>query len=312
MNAVAMNTTSMRNLLDESESRFPLDLGIRIPKIRNLYRMATAKQWDPLNAIPWDTLRPEDYSEEQRLAARMYWSRRTWSEYGAISESPALQIRFCQQKHAPDLRFFFTLRTQEESRHAEVSYLFAEKLGGYISGPKQAAFEGSVATHGVRKMALDLDMPLEATIASLVCAAEELAFDMIHHVASVSTNPAAKKIFKLIARDEVRHCAFGWHFMEDRIPHMSRAEILRVQEATEFMIEKVYLNGYQETWLAPDTPAAREEIEADRITYEAGLGATIEKLQKPVFIATVKRVRKLMEPWGFTLKPFHHPKLGTI
>jgi hypothetical protein len=242
----------------------------------------------------------------------MYWSRRTWSEYGAISESPALQIRFCQQREAPDLRFFFTLRTQEESRHAEVSYLFAEKLGGYIAAPKQSAFEGAVATHGVRKMALDLDMPLEATIASLVCAAEELAFDMIHHVASVSTNPAAKKIFKLIARDEVRHCAFGWHFMEHRIPHMSRAEILRVQEATEFMIEKVYLNGYQEAWLAPDTPASRDEIEADRITYEAGLGATIEPIQKPVFIATVKRVRKLMQPWGFTLKPFYHPKLGTI
>ena len=31
----------------------------------------------------------------------MYWSRRTWSEYGAISESPALQIRFCQQREAP-------------------------------------------------------------------------------------------------------------------------------------------------------------------------------------------------------------------
>ena len=149
MSAVA----TIRNLLDEPESRFPLDLGIRIPKIRNLYRLATAKQWDPVKAIPWDTLRPEDYSEEQRLAARMYWSRRTWSEYGAISETPALQIRFCQQKHASDLRFFFTLRTQEESRHAEVSYLFAEKLGGYIPEPKKAAFQNAVATHGVRKMA---------------------------------------------------------------------------------------------------------------------------------------------------------------
>ena len=307
-----MGATAMRSLLDESESRFPLDLGIRIPKIRELYRVATARQWDPLKAIPWDTLHPEDYTEEQRLAARMYWSRRTWSEYGAISESPALQIRFCQEHHEPDLRFFFTLRTQEESRHAEVSYLFAEKLGGYIAEPKKAAFQGSVATHGVRKMALDLDTPLAATIASLVCAAEEIAFDMIHHVAKVSTNLAAKTVFKLIARDEVRHCAFGWYYMEHRIPTMTRDEILHVQEATEIMIEKVYLNGYQEPWLAPDTPASREEVEADRITYEAGLGATVETLQKPVFIGTVKRVRKLMQPWGFTLKPFYHPRLGTI
>lgn len=307
-----MAAVPINNLLDQSESRFPLDLGIRIPKIRELYRIATAKQWEPKTAIPWDTLRPEDYSDEQRLAARMYWSRRAWSEYGAISESPALQIRFCHEKLAPDLRFFFTLRTQEESRHAEVSYLFAEKLGGYIEEPKKAAFQGAVATHGVRRMALDLDTPIEAIIASLVCAAEEMAFDMIHHVATVSTNPAAKKIFKLIARDEVRHCAFGWHFMAERIPHMTQSEIRRVQDATEFMIGEVYLNGYQESWLAPDSQAARDEIEADRITFEAGLGSTIEALQRPVFIGSVKRIRELMKPWGVTLREFYHPKLGTF
>lgn len=309
MSAVA---TPMRSLLDQPETRFPLDLGIRIPKIRELYRLASAKQWNPADDIPWDTLRPEDYTEEQRLAARMYWSRRTWSEYGAISESPALQIRFWQEKHAPDLGLFFAIRTQEESRHAEVSYLFAEKLGGYITEPKRAAFQGAVATHGVRRMALDLDVPLEATIASLICAAEELAFDMIVHVGKVSTNAAAKKIFRLIARDEVRHCAFGWYFMEQRVPHMSKAELQKVQEATEFMIGQVYLNGYQETWLAPDTQVARDEIEADRICHEAGLGATIEKLQAPVFIKSVRRIREAMRPWGITLEPFHHPKLGTF
>jgi hypothetical protein len=313
MTATATATAApMRSLLDQPETRFPLDLGIRIPKIRNLYRMASAKQWDPAKAIPWDTLRPEDYSEEQRLAARMYWSRRTWSEYGAISESPALQIRFWQEKHEPDLGMFFAIRTQEESRHAEVSYLFAEKLGGYIAEPKKAAFQGAVATHGVRRMALDLDVPLEATIASLICAAEELAFDMIVHVSQVSTNPAAKQIFKLIARDEVRHCAFGWHFMEKHLPTMSAERLQQVKEATEFMIGEVYLNGYQESWLAPDTQSARDEVEADRITYEAGLGATIEALQKPVFISSVKRIREAMKPWGITLRDFYHPKLGTF
>ncbi|MDQ2733946.1 MAG: hypothetical protein M3Y55_02900, partial [Pseudomonadota bacterium] len=72
--------------------------------------------------------------------------------------------------------------------------------------------------------------------------------------------------------------------MEQRVPRMSKAELQKVQDATEFMIGQVYLNGYQESWLAPDTQASREEVEADRICYEAGLGATIEKLQAPVFI----------------------------
>ena len=304
-----MSAVLAENLLDTPEKRFPLDLSVRIPKIRNLYRQATAKQWDPLKAVPWDDLRPEAYTEEQRYAARLYWSRRAWGEYGAISESPALQIRFCQQRHEPDLRFFFTLRTQEEARHAEVCYLMAEKLGGYIDAPTQTAFQGSVATHGVRKMALDLGIPLEATIASLVCAAEEIAYDVFAHLIKVTSNPVARRVLQLIMRDEVRHCAFGWAYMEKRVRELTPVQLAGVEEAVLIMIEKVEMNGYHSAWLGPDTPATRTETAADRITYEAGLGATVEEAEKPVFVKSVKRVRKLMEPWGFTLKQFTHPKI---
>ena len=304
-----MSAVLSTSLLDTPESRFPLDLAVRIPKIRDLYRLATATQWDPLDAIPWDELHPENYTEEQLYAARLYWSRRAWGEYGAISESPALQIRFCQQRHEPDLRLFFTLRTQEESRHAEVCYLMAEKLGGYIKAPVQSAFQGSVATHGVRKMALDLGIPLEATIASLVCAAEEIAFDVFGHLLKVTTNPAARKVIQLITRDEVRHCAFGWAYLEKRIPELTPEQLAGVQQAVEIMIEKVELNGYHSAWLGPDTPATRAETAADRITYEAGLGATVEEAEKPVFVKSIKRIRKQMQAWGFTLKDFTHPKI---
>ena len=304
-----MSAVLAENLLDTPESRFPLELGVRIPKIRSLYRQATARQWDPLKAVRWDDLRPEDYTEEQRYAARLYWSRRAWGEYGAISESPALQIRFCQQRHEPDLRFFFTLRTQEEARHAEVCYLMAEKLGGYIEAPTQSAFQGSVATHGVRKMALDLGIPLEATIASLVCAAEEIAYDVFAHLIKVTSNPVARRVLQLIMRDEVRHCAFGWAYMEKRVKELTPAQLAGVEQAVLIMIEKVEMNGYHSAWLGPDTPATRTETTADRITYEAGLGATVEEAEKPVFVKSVKRVRKMMEPWGFTLKQFTHPKI---
>jgi hypothetical protein len=304
-----MSAAIANNLLDTPESRFPLDLGIRIPRIRELYRLATASQWDPQKAVPWEDLHPERYTDEQRYAARLYWSRRAWGEYGAISESPALQIRFCQQKHEPDLRFFFTLRTQEESRHAEVCYLMAEHLGGYIDGPVQTAFQGSVATHGVRKMALDLGIPLEATIASLVCAAEEIAFDVFGHLIKITKNPVARRALKLIMRDEVRHCAFGWAYMEKRVRELTPEQLKGVEEAVVIMIEKVEMNGYHSAWLGPDTPATRSETAADRITYEAGLGATVEEVEKPVFVASVKRIREQMKPWGFTLKQFTHPKI---
>ena len=53
-------------------------------------------------------------------------------------------------------------------------------------------------------------------------------------------------------------------------------------------------------------------MEADRVTYEAGLGSTIEEIEKPIFIATLKRIREQMKPLGINLPMFSHPKLGTI
>ena len=114
------------------------------------------------------------------------------------------------------MRLFFTIRSQEESRHAEVCYRMAERLGGYIDQPVKTTFQGSVATHGVRKLALDPDSPLECVIAALVCAAEEIAFDVFKHLIDITPNPVAKQVLKLVMRDEVRHCAFGWHFMASR------------------------------------------------------------------------------------------------
>lgn len=306
----AVELAERRTILDDEESIFPLDLETRIPKIRELYHMASAKQWDPKVDIDWHLFDPSIYTEEQRFAARQYWSRRAWSEYGAISESPMLQVRFCHDKCEPDLRLFFTIRSQEESRHAEACYLMAQALGGYMEQPVQAAFEGSVATHGVRKMALDPHISVEAILAALVCAAEEIAFDVFRHLVNITRDPVANQICTRIMRDEVRHCAFGWRFLEHRIPHMSPEEIKVVENAVITMMEKVELNGYHSAWLAPDSPASRAEMEIDRLTWEAGLGATIEELEKPLFVDTVQRIRRQMEPWGVHLPLFNHPKIG--
>jgi hypothetical protein len=297
-------------LLDPPEERFPLDLGVEVRKIRDLFRAATRNQWDPRTDIDWSALDDLDIDDDHRTAARMYWSRRAWSEYGAISESPALLIRFCQERREPDLRYFFTIRTQEESRHAEACYLMAERLGGYFQQPALHDFQKSVATHGVRKMALDPETPLEAIIAALVCAAEEVAFDVFRHLVEITPNKAANQVLRNIMRDEVRHCGFGWAYLEHRIPRMSRAEIDVCEEAVITMIGQVEMNGYHSAWLAPDSEAARGEIEADRLTWEAGLGATVEEREKPVFVESVRNIRARLKPFGIDIPTFTHPKIA--
>jgi hypothetical protein len=54
------------------------------------------------------------------------------------------------------------------------------------------------------------------------------------------------------------------------------------------------------------------EIEADRIVYEAGLGATTEEVERPVMIRSVADIRARMATWGIDLPMFHHPKLGSF
>ncbi len=303
-------STAVKTILDMPESRFPLDLGVRIPKIRELFHASNRTQWNPATDIDWTSLAELDITDEQRVAARMYWSRRAWGEYGAISESPALQIRYCQEKYAPDMRLYFTIRSQEESRHAEVCYRMAEALGGYFEQPASSVFQGSVATHGVRRLALDPEVPLEGVIAALVCAAEEIAFDVFRHLIDITTNPVARQVEKLIMRDEVRHCAFGWHFLAQRMGQLDPDTFERVRQAVITMIEKVELNGYHSAWLAPDSPASRAEVECDRLTWQAGLGATIEDLEKPVFVDSVRRIRgQMKEAWNMDIPLFTHPKI---
>jgi len=304
--------TASALLLDRNERRFPLAMDTAMPKIRDLYLAATRNQWDPQRDIDWDALDPDAFDDEQREAARNWWSRRGWGEYGAISESPTLSVRFTQDRLPVEMALFFALRTQEEARHAETCYRMAERLGGYVSAPVHADFTKAIGSHGVRKMALDPDTSVEQIIAALVCGLEEYAFDWFKLMIETATNPVAGRALRLILRDEVRHCAFGWHFIEARLPHMSAEEIARMRQAFIDTTINVELAGYRVPWLAPDSPVTEEENRIDRLTHAAGLGASIESEEKPVFVACVQRVRERFAGLGIEIPVFTHPKLGTF
>jgi hypothetical protein len=295
------------------EDRYPLPLAPVMPDVWDLWRRAKTLEWDPQTDIPWALLQPENYSSEQILAARMHWSRRAWGEYGAISESPALLLRFCLENRLPDLRFFFTIRTQEEGRHAEASWMMADRLGGYFPGPQNPPTAGVVGTHGVRKMAFDPETSLEAIFASLVCAAEEILIDVFKATVHHATNPAVRRLMELILRDEVRHIAFGWQCLDAWAPTFTPETVKSIERAVITMIQNVEFAGYRNLWLALDGgTATREEIEADEIACRAGLGGSTPEDEMKVFPQFLAKMRARMSPWGVTIPTFTHPKLGAV
>jgi hypothetical protein len=81
-----------------------------------------------------------------------------------------------------------------------------------------------------------------------------------------------------------------------------------VRDKVVWMMEEVELRGYHSSWLAPNPDIA--EIDGDRIVYEAGLGATVEGVEKPVLVQSVADIRERMRSWGVEIPMFDHPKIG--
>src|SRR5205085_104828 len=131
----------------------------------------------------------------------------------------------------------------------------------------------AVGTPGVRRMAFDPETSLEGIFASLVCAAEEILIDVFKATVHKATNPAVRRLMELILRDEVRHIAFGWQCLDTWAPSFTPETVRNIESAVITMIEHVEFRGYRNLWLAIEggsaTPA---EIDADRISCEAGLG----------------------------------------
>lgn len=296
-------------VLDLPDQHFPLRLDDGVPAIRELYRRAKRTEWNPATDVAWHKLDLSRYTDEELFAARQYWSRRAWGEYGAISESPSLLLRYTKERREPDLSLFWTIRTQEEVRHADVCRRMADALGGYMPEPVTKDLEGAVATHGVRSMSFDADTPLEALIASLICCAEVIAYDVFRALIKDASDPVAKQILQLIFRDEVRHCEFGWSYLAHRLPSLTATDLDIMRQKVIWMIEEVELKGYHSSWLAPVPDDA--EIAGDRLVYQAGLGATVEEVEKPVLVQSVGAIRdRMRSEWGIELPLFDHPKMG--
>jgi hypothetical protein len=307
----------------DAKDRTEVGLDSGVPAIRALYRKAKRLRWDPRTDIPWGDVHPERYSDEVRWAARIYWSGRAWGEYGAIAESPALQLRYEADRLPTDLSLFWAMRTQEEARHAEASAMFAEAMGGYLDQPpttaappvvteQVSAEAGQSATPylGTRARALDPDLPVEATIAGLVCVAEQTVYDVFLDLIRSITNPAARRIFQLIVRDEVRHCEFGWAWLAHRSPSLDDDTRARCAASMTSMVQDIELGGYRAPWLAGSDS---EAIARERLVFTEGLGGSAAEQEGPALVASIRGLRtRAAEVLGVVLPAFTHPQLGTI
>jgi len=260
------------------ERRFPLHLEPSIGSIRDLYDQAKQARWDPERDIPWGSFDRSRYAPEVLEAAGLSWSRKAWTEYGGLPETPALIIRFClEHERESDPKYFLTVRNTEEAWHLDCCHRFAELCGGFVDEPASAAY-AALFNQGLHREALDASRSLDAYVAAHIGIQDGLDLELTRLHRDNARDPVARAILDRLVADKTRHAAFGWFYLETRAAGWGDAERRTIATEVEHVVHDIELAGFRCVWLSQ----AADIVEADRITRAAGLGAATREEEEPV------------------------------
>jgi hypothetical protein len=212
-------------------------------------------------------------------AARLSWSRKAWTEYGGLPETPALIIRFClEHERESDPKYFLTVRNTEEAWHLECCHRFAELCGGFVEEPASPAY-AALFNQGLHCEALDASRCLDAYVAAHIGIQDGLDLELTRLHRDTATDPVGRAVLDRLVSDKTRHAAFGWFYLETRAAGWSEAERQVIAAEVGHVVRDVEMVGFRCVWLCP---GAADIAEADRITRQAGLGAASREEEEPV------------------------------
>ena len=294
------------------ERRFPLRFEPEVPAIRELYSQAKGFRWNPETDIAWDRLDLSRHAPETLEAARLTWSRRAWGVYPGLTESTALLVRLCLESGAVgmDAKLFLSFRPAEEAKHLETCFMLAERLGGYVPDPTDAALRSAI-NHPFAQAALDPDLPVEAFVAALGALDDQLDLNLLLSHLQNARDEVIRQALRLIAGDRQRHVMFAWTFLGARLPELDEKGRGAVATAVQQVLERVILGGYRNTWLLPAT--SREPwLRAEAETATRGLGASTVAQETSVLRATLTQIRERLAVWGIVVPHAAHSDLGTV
>jgi hypothetical protein len=263
------------------ERRFPLHLEPHMQTIRGLYHEAKAAHWDPEKHIPWAKFDNSQYTQEQLRAAALSWSRRAWTEYGGLPETPAILIRFClEHSGESDPKMFLSVRGSEEAWHTECCWRFAGLTGSYIEKPANPEY-ARLFNQDFHREAFEPGISVDAYIAVHSCILDGLDLELNRGYLRHVTDPVAAAILKRMVQDKERHVAFGWVYLTERAPTWSESGRAEISAEIDQALEGLLCSGSICAWLAP-SGIADDVVAADEITRKAGLGAMSAAEEAPV------------------------------
>ncbi len=251
------------------EKRFPLEMNVTLPEIRELYDSGKAGRWNPHRDIDWDALSPDRYDEPTRLAARRAWSRRGWIEATGLTETPALTGALLHGGRTRD-------RSKILSHHPQHRRSLAHRVLRQDRGRRSAVASPVRRNAAMRPSSTATCtgacwMPsqhLDSYVAVHAAFEDGLELELCRAWRTGATNSAIAAVLDRVIADKERHAAFGWLYLASRAAHWTADERLTIAEELAVHVRDTELRGYHCPWLAPEH--ASVEAQADAAIAAAG------------------------------------------
>jgi hypothetical protein len=217
----------------EQPNVFPLSWHRQTTKMEEIWSAAQREQWDPA-ALPWDTLRVDDYTWEEREAIAYWWTLLSVFDASAPPVFAAALIKTYQDHEEDPVRRCFFSVTRDEQVHEQMCGLSITTLLGH---PDPLTYEpksdlGELAQRNAKWLyhngarywsGYQLAVPKYslAVLFSSFLMGEIAAATIFHQMAAGAREPVFQQAFRNIGRDEGRHMAICMTLMERDYPKLA-------------------------------------------------------------------------------------------
>jgi rubrerythrin len=290
---------------------YPLEWRVETPKLWDLFNGARDPGWAP-NRLPWQTLRAEDFSLDQRYALSHWWGLlSTFDGSGPVVFARAMIHTFETHEEDPIRKCFFSI-TRDEMNHEEVCQRAIQTLtpGGPLDYEPQTPL-GRLAQNNVRwlyhngaryweayKGAIH-KYPLPVLFTSFLMG--EIASSTLFHGMYQNTRiPVFKEAFRNIGQDEARHMGICLIVLENILPKLTdeqREQITRQIRAGFVFLSAVLDEAPDQFWELPRNFRASARL-IDEVAKSAGLGILAPAEKKENWRNAILKLKGLIEPYG--------------
>jgi hypothetical protein len=300
---------------------FPLQWRTQNTKLAQLHNSARNPGWSP-ERLPWNTLRAEDFSLDQRYAMAYWWALlSTFDGSGPVVFARTMIHTYETHEEDPVRKCFFSI-TRDEVNHEEVCGRAIGTLtpNGPLDYEPQTDL-GRLAQNNIRWMyhngARYWDgfknavhkYPLPILFTSFLMG-EVASATLFHSMHAGTRIPVFKEAFRCIGQDEARHMGICLAVLETLVPQLTEEQKQTITK--QIRAGFVFLSGIlyeppEQFWELP--PSFRDANRLlEQVARNAGLGILTLEERKENWRTAVLKMKGLLEPHGIVFPAL--PEVG--